>query len=87
MDNEFRPNRSQVRESRDRDKNISEIQKVKKRGNFILRQELKNLTPQCNIKFSLICNAILCLIFWIVGIPVLSSAGKSVSFEIPYTDW
>lgn len=55
------------------------------RGNIILRQELKNLTPICNVKFAIICNALLSVLFFIFGLPIIASKGKIVEFSLDYT--
>ncbi len=43
-------------------------EEVEKRGNFILRQELTTLTPDCNVKCSIICNLVLMIIFFVLGV-------------------
>lgn len=55
------------------------------RGNAILRQELKNLTPVFNVKFAIICNAFLSFLFFIFGIPIIASKAKIVEFSLDYT--
>jgi hypothetical protein len=64
-----------------------EMQKVKARGNFIFRQELKDITPFCNLKCSIICNIILLGIFIITAVVIISSTKKSVQYSFDYTDW
>ncbi len=65
----------------------SEVSKKEneQRGNVILRQELKNLTPICNVKFAIICNALLSVLFFIFGIPIIASKGKIVEYSVDYT--
>jgi hypothetical protein len=67
-------------------KNNSEIEKSKKRGNFILRQELNNYTIDCTMNCSIIFHVILFLVFFGFGIPIILSAG-SIEEEIQYDDW
>jgi hypothetical protein len=68
-------------------KNLSEIARIKRRGNFILRQELKDYTPECNIKFSLLINSIMLILFIGCGIPILNSSSATRIQEIPYDKW
>lgn len=84
MENEYGNHRG----SRIKDQNLNpEAQKVKNRGNFILRQELKNLTPYCNIKCSIIFNGLIFLFFMISSIIILSSTSKYSDYSIEYTNW
>jgi hypothetical protein len=46
---------------------------IETRGNAILRQELKNLTPKCDIKFAIIFYNILAFLLLLFGIPMVSS--------------
>jgi len=57
------------------------------RGNFILRQELKNLSPGCSAKCAMICNLILMTIFIIVAIPNFYSYNNSFEYIFEYSDW
>jgi len=59
----------------------------KPRGNEVLRQELPNLTPICNVKFAIICNALLSVLFFIFGIPIIISSGNIVEISQEYTNW
>jgi hypothetical protein len=65
----------------------SEITKVKKRGNFLLRQEISNLTVECNFKIAITCNIVLFVIFLILGFPIYNSATDSVEYALDYTQW
>lgn len=69
------------------DINAGDLSKVKKRGNFVLRQELSNFTIQCNLKVAIACNIILFLIMGIIGIPIYNSANNSIILVTNYTDW
>jgi|LauGreDrversion4_2_1035121.scaffolds.fasta_scaffold606822_1 hypothetical protein len=62
-------------------------EEVEKRGNFILRQELTTLTPDCNVKCSLICNLILMIIFFVFGGSIIGSANSVVEVVTEYTNW
>jgi hypothetical protein len=62
-------------------------EEVEKRGNFILRQELKTLTPDCNVKCSIICNLILMVVFFVFGGSIIGSANSVVEVVTEYTDW
>jgi len=68
-------------------KNQTEIINAKKRGNFILRQEFKNLTPECSIKNSIIFNFVLMIMFLIFAIPIILSSSTTLRAEIRYDDW
>jgi hypothetical protein len=68
-------------------KNLSEIARIKRRGNFVLRQELKDYTPECNIKFSLLFNSAMLLVFIGCGVPILNSSSTTLIQEIPYEKW
>ena len=64
-----------------------DVDKGKKRGNFILRQELTNLTPECSLKLAIICNSILALLFAAVGAPIIYSRNTTVQYEVEYDVW
>ncbi len=57
------------------------------RGNFILRQELKNLSPGCSAKCAIVCNLILLIIFAIVAIPNFYSYNNSFEYSFDYSAW
>jgi hypothetical protein len=46
---------------------------------------LKNLTPICNVKLAIMCNAFLSVLFFIFGIPIIISRGEIVEFSLDYT--
>jgi hypothetical protein len=62
-------------------------EEVEKRGNFILRQELTTLTPDCNVKCSIICNLVLMIIFFVFGGSIIGSANSVVEVVTEYTNW
>jgi len=64
---------------------IEDLKKDEQRGNIILRQELKNYTPIFNIRFGIICNAILGFLFFIFGIPIIASTGGIIEYSLDYT--
>ena len=65
---------------------IDEMQ-LKKRGNFLLRQELKNLTIECSPKCSIICNFSIFIIMIGLAIPILNSAKNTIRYNVDYTNW
>lgn len=69
------------------DNENSKLETDKRRGNVILRQELNNLTPHCNIKCAVICNLFLSLLFFAFGVPLMVFHRQIESFELDYTDW
>jgi hypothetical protein len=80
-------NRSITKSKEMLQRNTSEQLRVRKRGNFILRQELKNLTPEFSLKCSIICNVSMSIIFFIFAIPILTSAKNSIEYSVDYTNW
>jgi hypothetical protein len=58
-----------------------------KRGNFILRQELSTLTPDCNVKCSIICNTVLMVVFFMFGGSIVGSANSVIETVSEYTNW
>lgn len=58
----------------------------KKRGNSILRQELKDLTPNLNSKFGIILMIFMCLTFSILAFIVLKATNNTFSLYIDYSD-
>ncbi len=67
--------------------NFSEIERTKKRGNFILRQDLKNLTIFCSLKVSVIFNLIFFMLFIILGIYIVLSSKNMTEKSINYNKW
>jgi hypothetical protein len=58
----------------------------KKRGNFLFRQELKNLTLEPTPLCSMICNLIVGVIFLSVMNPIFKSSDDFLSYRVEYTD-
>lgn len=59
----------------------------RQRGNFLLRQELKDYTPACSPICGLIFNTVIVFIFCGIGIPILLFSNEEVTYSIDYTDW
>jgi hypothetical protein len=59
---------------------------MKKRGNFILRQELKSFTPGCGPRTSIFCNLLVVLVFCLVGFPIIMLKKNIKEYKISY-DW
>jgi hypothetical protein len=59
----------------------------KKRGNFLLRQELRSYTPECNPTVGIIFNAIVTLIFLGLGFPMTILSEGMQEYQIDYTGW
>ena len=59
---------------------------IKKRGNFLFRQELRNLTLEPTPLCSLICNLIVGILFIAIMIPLLNSTKDYITFRVEYTD-
>ena len=57
------------------------------RGNFILRQELRNLSPSCSARCAIVCNLILMILFGIIAIPNFYSYNNSFEFSFDYSSW
>ena len=66
--------------------NEKENKLPKKRGNFIFRQELTNLTPECNAKCAIICNLILMILFFTFGGIIISSSQGIIEISQEYTN-
>jgi hypothetical protein len=58
-----------------------------KRGNFVFRQEFISLTPRCTASCSIICLAILIVIFLACGIPILILGNSVLEYSFDYTNW
>ncbi len=65
----------------------TELMKVKKRGNFILRQELKDYTPECNYKCSIFINVLFSIIFLSIGTPIILSSENILETKVQYDTW
>lgn len=57
------------------------------RGNVIFRQELKSLTPKCDIKCAICCNIIFLVLFLAFGIPIIMTAHSVIEFSTDYSTW
>ena len=66
---------------------VGKSEETQIRGNFILRQELTTLTPDCNIKCSIICNLTLMVLFLIFGGSIVGSANSIIEVVTEYTNW
>jgi hypothetical protein len=62
-----------------------EITKIKLRGNFLFRQEIKNITPICSIKCIMIYHLIFIICYMSISIPILAKS-KNNYYEIDYTN-
>ena len=58
----------------------------KKRGNFILRQEINSYTPSCNPKCGIISNFIFMICCLGIGIPQVIYSKKYLEYKINYTN-
>ena len=58
----------------------------KLRGNFVLRQELKNLTVETTPICSIICNIVLTILFIVITVPISKSANSFKSYTSEYTN-
>lgn len=59
---------------------------LKKRGNFLFRQELKNLTLEPTPICAFSCNLIVAIIFLSVMNPLFKSANDFKNYRVEYTD-
>jgi hypothetical protein len=59
----------------------------KKRGNFLLRQELKSYTPECNPTCGIIFNISIMFVFLALGIPIILFSEQIVEIKKDYTKW
>ena len=66
--------------------NVNEDNGTQLRGNAILRQELENLTPKCDIKFVLIFYNILAFLLLLFGIPMLTSTERVTEIIKDYSN-
>jgi hypothetical protein len=62
------------------------FEKIKLRGNMIVRQELKSLTPKCDSVFAIVINLSLMTIFFGFGIPILMNSSRIVEFKEQYSN-
>jgi hypothetical protein len=61
-------------------------EKYIERGNIILRQEMRSLTPKCDANCAIIFFSTLSIIFFLFGVPILVAANKIVDFSLDYTN-
>lgn len=65
---------------------MEDIKPLKKRGNFLLRQELKNLTLEITPLCSFIFNLSIAVLFIIITIPMNKSVSKFQEYSTEYTN-
>lgn len=65
---------------------MEEKAQIKKRGNFLFRQELRNLTLEPTPFCSMTCNLIIGIIFLSVMNPIFKSANEYVKYRVEYDD-
>lgn len=53
----------------------------------ILRQEMNNYTPFCNVTCSIYCNLCLIIFFLALGIPIIIMSNSVKEYYVDYTDW
>jgi hypothetical protein len=68
-------------------RNQSELARARKRGNFLLRQEIKSWTIECSTKVSLYLNLVLFLIFMFFGVYIAVIASNIIEVELKYDKW
>jgi hypothetical protein len=68
-------------------KNIPEKDLSTKRGNFILRQEIKSLTIFCSVKVSILINLFLFIIFISLGIYIIELSNNIKVSYLKYDNW
>ena len=66
-------------------KSSEEIEKIKNRGNFLLRQELEDKTPLCSVCCVVIYHLVFIVLFLAISIPILISYKKNDYIEVEYT--
>lgn len=59
---------------------------IPKRGNAVFRQELKSLTPKCDVNCAIFCNFSLMILFFAFGIPILVAADDVQEYKLDYTN-
>ncbi len=68
-------------------KNTGELEKAKQRGNFILRQELSDFTPECNIMCSIYFDIALFFLLILFSIPLIMSSNSTGEHIHRYDYW
>ena len=66
-------------------KSPEEIEKIKNRGNFLLRQELEDKTPLCSVCCVVVYHLVFIVLFLSIAIPILASNGKNDYYQVEYT--
>ena len=56
-----------------------------KRGNFILRQELRKINPECSPKCGILVNSVLMVLLLSLGVTILIMSQNILEYKIPYT--
>ncbi len=67
--------------------NGSELARASKRGNFILRQELRDFKREFSIKCSITTNLLIFGLFMLVGIPIIIESKNLLKTQIEYQGW
>ena len=67
-------------------KSPEEIEKIKNRGNFLLRQELEDKTPLCSVCCVVVYHLVFIVLFLSIAIPILASYGKNDYKQVEYTN-
>jgi hypothetical protein len=80
-------NKSKLAVNTEMMRNNSEYIRAKKRGNFILRQELKDYTIECTSKVSIFFNILLFLLFMVFGVPIVMSSENIMTTQVRYDRW
>ncbi len=60
------------------------LENYKLRGNVIFRQELKSLSPKCDVIFAIVVNFLLICIFLTFGIPILIYSSNLIEYKQSY---
>lgn len=66
-------------------KSQEEIEEIRNRGNFLLRQELEDKTPLCSVCCVVSYHLVFIVLFLSIAIPILASYDKNNYIEIEYT--
>jgi hypothetical protein len=85
-----RENRSNIQYSnKDTPDQLDHKERVerKKRGNFLLRQELSSFTPDCNPTVAIVFNVIVTLVFLGLGFPMILLSEGIKEYQFDYTGW
>jgi hypothetical protein len=80
-------NKSKTAADNDHHRNQSELSRANKRGNFILRQELRDYTVECSSKIAIIFNLLLFMLFMMFGVPIVLSSENILVTTVRYDIW